>query len=184
MKTIKANKKAIKIACEIIKSGGIIIFPTETVYGIGASALNKSAIKKIYKIKGRSFDKPLQVLISDKKQIAEFAKEISTSAQELIKKYWPGSLTLVLKKRGSRNNTVGLRMPDHKFILKLIKETGPLAATSANISGKPAPINAKEVNITADLLIDGGKCKQGLASTVIDATAEKLIVLRNGSIKI
>lgn len=166
----------------MLKTGGVIIFPTETVYGIGALASDEKAIKRIYKIKKRSSDKPLQVLIADPRQVETLALDISAKARELMKKYWPGPLTLVFK--AASGNSVGIRMPKHDWLLKLIKETGPLAASSANLSGEPEPVSAQEVKIEADLLIDGGKCKLGEASTVVDVSTDPPLILREGKIKI
>lgn len=189
MQKLKINFQSIKEAVKLLKSGGVVIFPTETVYGIGVLASNENAIRKLFEIKNRSLDKPLQILIADIAQVDLFAAEISDKAKELIKKYWPGPLTLVFKKKPdisdlitASGNTVGLRMPADKNILKLIKMTGPLAASSANISGKSDPKLAEEVKIEADLLLDGGKCKMGQPSTVIDVSVDPPLILREGSI--
>ena len=189
MQKLKINSQSIKEAVKLLKSGGVVIFPTETVYGIGVLASNENAIRKLFEIKNRSLDKPLQILIADIAQVDLFAAEISDKAKELIKKYWPGPLTLVFKKKPdisdlitASGNTVGLRMPADKNILKLIKMTGPLAASSANISGKSDPKLAEEVKIEADLLLDGGKCKMGQPSTVIDVSVDPPLILREGSI--
>ena len=166
----------------MLNSGGVIIFPTETVYGIGALLTKEEAVKRIYEIKKRSPDKPLQVLIADPKQAEALAQEISKKAQELMGKYWPGPLTLIFK--AASGNSVGIRMPKHDWLLKLIKKTGPLAASSANLSGEPDPVSAGEVKIEADLLVDGGKCQLGEASTVVDVSVDPPLILREGKIKI
>lgn len=181
MERLKSSDESLKKAIQILKSGGVIIFPTETVYGIGTLASNEKAIKRIYEIKKRPSDKPLQILIADLKQVESLAQDISTKARELIKKYWPGPLTLVFKARSG--GSVGIRMPKHDWLLKLIKEIGPLAATSANLSGEPESLSAQEVRIEADLLIDGGKCKLGEASTVIDVSVDPPLILREGNLK-
>lgn len=172
-------------AVKILKSGGVIIFPTETVYGIGGLASIENAVKRIYEIKGRSFNKPLQILISDISQVELFASEISDKAKILMKEYWPGPLTLVFKKKSgifdiitASGNTVGLRMPDNQTVLELIRQAGPIAASSANLSGEPDPTSADEVKIEADLLLDGGKCKMGKASKVIDVSVDPPVILR------
>ena len=162
-------------------SGGVIIFPTETVYGIGTLASNGKGIKRIYEIKKRSPDKPLQILIADLKQAESLALDISPKARELMKKHWPGPLTLVFKARSG--GTVGIRMPKHDWLMKLIKETGPLAATSANLSGESEPVSVQEVKIEADLLVDGGKCKLGESSTVLDVSVDPPLILREGKLK-
>lgn len=181
MERLKATQASIKKAIEIINSGGVIIFPTETVYGIGCSIKSKDGIKRIYKIKGRDKKKPLQVLISDIKQLDGLVSRISTQAHTLIDKYWPGPLTIIFKNK-SGNGTIGVRMPDHKVALKLIGACGPLYATSANTSGDSPPVCAKDVTVEADLLLDGGDCTIKESSTVIDASTDHLKVIRKGRI--
>jgi L-threonylcarbamoyladenylate synthase len=181
MERLTQSEECLKKAIQTLRSGGVIIFPTETVYGIGALATNEKAIQRIYEIKKRSSDKPLQVLIADSKQVETLASGISNKARELMKKYWPGPLTLVFK--AVSGGSVGIRMPKHDWLLKLIKETGPLAASSANLSGEPDPTSAQEVKIEADLLIDGGKCKLGEASSVVDVSTDPPLILREGKLK-
>jgi len=189
MQKLKISPQALNEAEKILKNGGVVIFPTETVYGIGALASSESAVKRIFEVKKRPYGKPLQILISDISQVNQFASEISNKAKEVMKKYWPGPLTLIFKKKPkvsdiitSSGNTVGLRMPKNSTILKLIKEVGPIAASSANISGQPDPISPEEVKIEADLLLDGGRCKIGQASTVVDVSVDPPLVLREGKI--
>jgi L-threonylcarbamoyladenylate synthase len=189
MERLKFDEKSLKKAIEILKSGGVVIFPTETVYGIGALADKEEAIKRIFKIKNRPEDKPLQILIANLEQAKDLAQEIKGKSEELAKKYWPGPLTLVLKKKSSVSDlitaskeTVGLRMPAQDWLLKLISKVGPLAASSANLSGETDPSSALEVTIEADLLLDGGKCKLGQASTVVDVSVDPPLILREGRI--
>ncbi len=189
MRILKAGKQAIEEAVKTLKNGGVVVFPTETVYGIGALVSDESAIKQIFEIKKRPFDKPLQILISDIKQVDRFAAEISNKAREFMRKYWPGPMTLVFKKKPgisdlvtSSGKTVGLRMPAHPFTLELIREAGPMAASSANYSGEPDPSSAEEITIKAGLLIDGGKIKMGQSSTVIDVSSDPPLILREGKI--
>ncbi len=172
-------------AIKILKQGGVIIFPTETVYGIGCAYDNQEAIDRIYEIKKRPKDKPLQVLIADKKQLDDLAEGIPAEAQELIDKNWPGPLTIIVATGRDLslqyNGTLGIRMPDHPIALQIIRELGkPMAATSANISGEPAPTSVNEINIEADLTIDGGKTDQGIASSVIDFTVDPPKTIRKG----
>lgn len=178
---IQINQK-IKKSVEILRNGGVIIFPTETVYGIGCAYDNQEAIDRIYKIKNRPKDKPLQILIADKKQLEDLTTDIPKEAQEMIDKEWPGPITLILKvKNKNENKTIGIRMPDHPIALQIIKELGkPMAATSANLSGEPAPITIEQVRIKADLIIDGGKTEQGIASSVIDFTINPPKIIRKG----
>ena len=182
-------------AAELIKAGGIVAFPTETVYGIGTNAFDEEGVKKIYKIKNRPKNKPLPILLAESSQIKSVVAKISKKAEELMKKFWPGPLTIIFEKSvkvpnivSAGSQTVGVRIPDHKVIQELIKASGvPIVATSANKSGEEAPKDAQEVEKSLkeiDLILDGGKTKLGIPSTVVDATKEPLEVLREGSIKI
>ncbi|MBU0630117.1 MAG: threonylcarbamoyl-AMP synthase [Candidatus Margulisbacteria bacterium] len=158
-------------AIQILTSGGVVAFPTETVYGIGALLYSRKGINKIYKLKKRPRNKPLQVLVSSLAEARKLA-EFSPQALALARKAWPGPLTLVLPSlKGKR--TIGLRVPRHPLTLKLLKLTGPLAATSANESGEKPALTAFEVIAALpelDLVIDGGKARLGQASKVIDFT--------------
>ena len=168
----------LKNAIRILKSGGVIAFPTETVYGIGASLKCLPAIIRLFKIKKRPRSKPFQILIANMKQAQELGK-FNTKALELAEKYWPGPLTLVVYKTRKvpklvtgGTSKVGLRMPAHKTILDLIRKCGPIVATSANHSGEKPALTAKEVKTKlpeVDYILSG-KTKLGKASQVIDAT--------------
>ena len=169
----------LKRAIKILKSGGVIAFPTETVYGIGALLSKPKAIRKIYKIKKRPRNKPLQVLVASMRQAKELGN-FSPPALKLAKKRWPGPLTLVVHKTNKvpklvtgSTNKVGLRMPAHRTVLNLVRKGGPIAATSANISGKKPFLKAKEVEKSLAGLnyVLSGRVKFGKASKVIDATA-------------
>jgi L-threonylcarbamoyladenylate synthase len=165
-------------AIKVLKAGGVIAFPTETVYGIGALLSRPQAIARIYKIKQRPRNKPLQVLVSSLRQARELG-EFSDQALRLAKKGWPGPLTLVVRKTNkvpaivSRDKTVGLRVPAHRTVLNLIRNIGPIAATSANLSGEKPFRNSKEVaaGLPGLGLVLSGRVKLGKASKVIDATA-------------
>tara|TARA_R110002096_G_C14657316_1_gene727179 strand:+ start:4232 stop:5155 length:924 start_codon:yes stop_codon:yes gene_type:complete len=177
---------------EAIKSGDIVAFPTETVYGLGADAWNPSAIQKVFSTKGRPSDNPLIVHISEIEQVRDFASEIPDSASLLMEAFWPGPLTLVLKKVPTvldvvtaGLNTVAIRMPNHSIALEFISKTGPLVAPSANTSGKPSPTKAEHVllDFGSDFpVIDGGATSIGLESTVLDLTSETPTILRPGAI--
>ena len=198
-KIIKVTPEDIEIineAAQIIKNGGIVAFPTETVYGLGADAFNEEACNKIYEIKGRPSNKPLSLLVSDKDMIDSIAV-ITPIAQRLIDKFFPGSLTLILNRNVSSNyalsimyyalTTVGVRMPNNEIALSLIRATGnPIAAPSANLSGQAPPTNAYDVletfNGKIPLIIDGGVCEFGISSTIVDLTGESPIILRHGAI--
>lgn len=193
---INPEKPKIKIAANIIKSGGVVAFPTETVYGLGANALNPEAIKKIFEAKGRPLDNPLIVHINDKKDVYRLAKQIPKSAEKLMDKFWPGPLTLILNKSKivpeivtAGLDSVAIRLPSNKIALELIKESNaPIVAPSANLSGKPSPTLAKYV--IQDLLgkinviIDGGETEIGLESTVLDLTTNPPTLLRPGKVSL
>jgi L-threonylcarbamoyladenylate synthase len=198
-KIIKINFKnpeisKIKEAANTIKNGGLVAFPTETVYGLGANGLDKKATKKIFLVKGRPQDNPLILHISEIKQLHSLVNEIPNNAKKLIKQFWPGPLTIIFKKTKivpdivtCGLDTVAIRMPDNKIALELIKYAGvPIAAPSANISGRPSPTNAKHVieDLTGsiDMLIDGGSVNIGIESTVIDLTQNPPVILRPGKI--
>ncbi len=185
-------------AGRVLKDGGIVAFPTDTVYGLGAVYRDEKAVAKIFEAKGRDEGKPLSILVSNIDQVnllADFGSgEMSEKAVRLMKKYWPGALTLIFKKKpGIPDNvtaggeTIGIRMPDLDTTLKIIEAAGlPLAAPSANTSGKRSSVTAEDVaedlNGKIDMIIDGGACKVGLASTVVDMTGERPKILREGVI--
>ncbi|MCG1012329.1 threonylcarbamoyl-AMP synthase [Tepidanaerobacter sp. GT38] len=198
-KIIKVDKNQperdkIKMAAEIIRKGGLVAFPTETVYGLGGNALDEDAAKKIYAAKGRPQDNPLIVHIWDISQLNQLVKEIPEKARLLMDKFWPGPLTIIFHKNdvvpfGTTGglDTVAIRMPSHPVALELIKEAGvPIAAPSANISGKPSPVCAEEVaeDMTGriDMILDGGKASVGVESTVLDLSEEVPIILRPGGV--
>lgn len=177
-------------AAELIRQGNVVAFPTETVYGLGADAWNPSAVKKIYALKGRPEDNPLIIHLSAINQADDFAAKIPPAAEKLMKNCWPGPLTLVLKKKPevldaltSGLNTVALRIPDHPVALELIRLTGPLAAPSANLSGRPSPTNPTHIqrDFGRDFpVLEGGQSAIGLESTVLDLTRQPFTVLRPG----
>lgn len=197
-KTIKINKKKpekLKIlkAAAILKRGGVVAFPTDTVYGIGVNAINKDAIEKIYRIKKRDINKPLIILVgrkSDAKKIITF----STIVSKVIKNLWPGKLTIVGKLKNktlshlAKNGTIGVRMPKNKIYLALAKSCKfTVATTSANISGGKNSTSAQEVveklNDKIDLIINGGRTDSAQPSTVVDATGDKPKIIRKGELK-
>lgn len=201
MKTIISNieenedyNKIIKQAGDIIKAGGLVAFPTETVYGLGGDGLNPEASKKIYEAKGRPSDNPLILHICDLSQLKEIAVLEDDRAEKLAERFWPGPLTMVLKKKDivpksttGGLETVAVRMPDNKVALDLIKAANtPIAAPSANTSGRPSPTNGKRVaedlDGKIDMILDAGSVTIGLESSIIDLTAEKPCILRPGAV--
>ena len=190
------EKKKVGKAAGIIRKGGVVIFPTDTVYGIGARADRKVSVGRIFRIKGRAGNKPLILFIINKRDLNIYIKCIPAGAKKIIARFWPGALTMVFKAgRGirfpvkDRRGTVGIRMPDHRFLLAVLKKAGvPFATTSANISGQKSPTSVKDIPETmlnkADLVIDGGRTSKGKASTVLDLTAEPFRVLREGAVSL
>lgn len=189
------EKEIIEEAAKLIERGKLIAFPTETVYGLGADALNEEAVKKIFEVKGRPLDKPLSILIGRKEDLGQYVQEIPKVAEALIEKFWPGPLTLIFKTSSlipdimkGENNTIGIRMPDCRIALEIVKASRvPLACPSANLSGRPSPAKAEEVakdlGERIDLLLDGGKTKVGVESTVLDLTTSPPTILREGMLK-
>ena len=168
-------------AVELLRSGGVVAIPTETVYGLAASIECPEAIRKIFQIKGRPVNHPLIVHIADKKDIYRFATDIPSYVAPLIEHFWPGPLTLILKKTDlisplltGGHDTVGIRMPAHPIALEIIKRAGPIAAPSANRFGKISPTTAAHVKhdlgSSVDFIVDGGRCNIGIESTIVDAT--------------
>ena len=195
--TAKINKnnpepKIISQAAEIIKNGGLVAFPTETVYGLGADALNPEAVKKIYIAKGRPSDNPLILHVANINQVYKLV-EVNEAAEILMKKFWPAPLTLVMKAKNiipsvTRGglDTAAIRMPNNPVALALIEKSGtPIAAPSANLSGRPSPTDFESVfndmNGKIEMILDGGAVEVGIESTVIDITnPEKFLMLRPG----
>ena len=190
---LEATEENILICSNEIKNGELVGFPTETVYGLGASAFNSDAVKKIFIAKGRPQDNPLIVHISSFDDIEKVAREIPIVARVIAEKYMPGPITIVLKKNlnipdvvTANGDTVGIRMPNNKIALDLIKESGPIAAPSANISKHVSPTKAQHVyddlNGKIKYILDGGECTCGIESTVLDLTSEVPTILRPGAV--
>ena len=184
----------IKEAGEVLKKGGLVAFPTETVYGLGGDALNPDSSKKIYAAKGRPSDNPLIVHISNLKALEKIVKDIPSDALKLADKYWPGPLTMIFNKNDvvpkettGGLETVAVRMPSNKIARALIDASGGyIAAPSANLSGRPSPTVAKyvieDMDGRIDIILDGGESDVGLESTIVDFTEGKPIILRPGYI--
>ena len=186
----------LKTPANILKNGGLVIFPTETVYGIGTNAFNINAVKRLYEVKKRPLNKPISLLVSSMDMVNQIAKDISDIEYELMKKYFPGPFTIILKKSNivpdivtANQDTVGVRMPSNEIALKLIEYANvPIAAPSANISGKPSGTNidmiSKDFDGKVDFIIDGGESSLGIASTIVQVINGVPKVLRQGSLKI
>lgn len=190
----KTNTEELKIICNLIRNGELVIFPTETVYGIGANALDENAVGKIFIAKGRPSDNPLIVHIADKRTINEIAQDITEMEQILIDNFMPGPFTLILKRRPiipdivtAGLDTVAIRMPDNIIARGIIQFSGvPIAAPSANISGKPSGTNIqdirKELEGKVSAIVDGGETPIGIESTVVKVVDEVPVILRPGKI--
>ncbi|NLL00864.1 MAG: threonylcarbamoyl-AMP synthase [Clostridiales bacterium] len=188
------KKQDLYAAANIIKNGGLVAFPTETVYGLGADALNPKAAEKIYEAKGRPSDNPLIVHIAELKHMEQIARDIPDIAYKLAEVFWPGPLTIILNKNdivpfGTTGGltTVAIRLPASKIARSIISCSGGfIAAPSANVSGKPSPTMAEHViadmNGKIDMIIDGGKSTLGLESTIVDLSSNEPIILRPGCI--
>lgn len=188
------DNAVIKLSAEEIKKGNLVVFPTETVYGLGADGLNSVAVEKIFKAKNRPSDNPLILHIDNIDMLERLVGEIPDISKSLIESFWPGSLTLLFKKSKcipdivtAGLDTVAIRMPKNDIALKLIKESKtPIAAPSANISGRPSPTRSEHVEIDlkgkVNVILDGGKTNIGIESTVLDISEEIPIILRPGSV--
>lgn len=184
----------LKVAGEIIRNGGLVLFPTETVYGLGANGLDENAVKKIYKAKGREQDNPLILHVSNFDMVSKIAKNISDIEYTLMKTFWPGPFTIILNRTEIVPNivtagldTVGVRMPSGPIAKELISYAGiPIAAPSANISGRPSGTNIsdifEELSDKVDYIVDGGECEVGLESTVVRVVDGIPNILRPGKI--
>lgn len=191
---LKIDEDSLSAAKSIILSGGAVAFPTETVYGLGANALDTSAVNKIFEIKGRPNDNPLIVHVHKDFDITELVDEVPAYAKKLAEKFLPGPLTLVFKSKGKVSpavscglNTLAIRIPSHSGAQKFLKFIGlPIAAPSANISKHVSPTSAQHVLFDLDgkieIILDGGECKGGIESTVLDCTGDTPVVLRSGLI--
>ncbi|MDO8602671.1 MAG: L-threonylcarbamoyladenylate synthase [Candidatus Omnitrophota bacterium] len=179
------EEKLINEAAGVLKNGGLVVFPTETVYGIAANALNKDTLSRLYEIKKRPQDKPFSVHIADFDSLKQLEINLSKDAERVAMRFWPGPLTLVAL--NSRKEKIGLRMPDNTIALLLIKKAGvPVVAPSANLSGSKPPVSVEEVlsemDGCVDMILDGGRVRIGIESTVMDVTERPFKILRQGAI--
>lgn len=184
----------LKEISKIIKNGGIVVFPTETVYGIGTNGLNKESISRLYEVKQRPINKPISLLVSSIEMAETIAKDITDMEYKLMEKFFPGPLTIILKKKSivpdnltNNTDTVGVRMPDNIIAKELIEYANvPIATPSANISGKPSGTDINTImndfKDKVDYYIDGGKSKLGISSTIVKLENGYPVILREGSI--
>jgi L-threonylcarbamoyladenylate synthase len=186
------EKNAISFCLEILDSGGLVAFPTDTVYGLGCLAHDTGAIEKIYEAKVRPAEKALPILIGRIEDLQKITTEFPPIAKKLARRFWPGPLTLVLPKHPdlpeslSDSLTIGVRIPDHQVALKLLLAAGPMAVTSANLSGHASPRTAGQVlaqlNGLIEGVLDGGETPGGLPSTVVNCLGAEAVVLREGPV--
>ena len=193
-KLLLSIQQQVEQAITILKKGGIVAFPTDTVYGLGASMNIAQAVERIYQVKKRPRSMPLPLLFTEVSQIDKVAQSVPPVARLLAGKFWPGALTMVLFKSESvpdivsgGSKTIAIRIPDHPVPVALAQGVGtPIAGTSANLSGQPSALTADDVRAQlgykVDLIIDGGQCPGGRESTIVDLTMETQVILREGAI--
>jgi L-threonylcarbamoyladenylate synthase len=189
-----SDPKALAMAIDILSSGQLVAFPTDTVYGLGALVFDEQAVSRLYDVKERGMEKAIPVLIGDLDQLGQVSSGVNSMGQKLAKHFWPGALTIVVPRHPSIPEavtplpTVGVRMPRFEPTLDLLKLIGPLAVTSANISGQGSPSTAAGVSAQLggriSLILDGGVTPGGMPSTVVDCTKGQPVILREGPISL
>lgn len=190
------NKDELNNCVEIIKNGGIVVFPTETVYGIGTNAFCEKSVRKIYEIKNRPEEKPLSILLNNINQIEKYANINNNIERKIIENFMPGPITIILERKkglldhvAPEKSTIGIRIPNNNIILEILKKLDlPMVAPSANISGEPSATELKDVlevfKDKVDVCIDGGKCEISESSTIVQVIENKVQVIRQGKIKL
>jgi len=188
----KSFEKALEKSVSILNKGGLIVFPTDTVYGLAAKYDETEAVERIYQVKGRDQTKALAVLIANLDQLKNISTGISENGMKLTTLYWPGALTIILEKRDdlkvplSNDNSIGIRIPNDPFVQQLSERIGPLATTSANRSGYPSTNKVEDVleqiGDWVDLIVDGGESEGGIPSSVVDCRGDEIRILREGAI--
>jgi len=183
---------AIEGAVRVLRAGGLVAFPTDTVYGVGALAFDEDVVQSIYAVKERPDDKAIPILLGDAIDLPKVALGLTEIARRLAEHFWPGPLTIVVRKQPalpeavSATDTVGVRVPDHAVARQLLRSAGPMAVTSANLSGRTSPRTADEVvqqlGGRINLIVDGGTTPGGVPSTVVDCTGSEPFILREGPI--
>ena len=188
------HPNAVQFAIDVLRNGGLVAFPTDTVYGLAAPVDNVESIERLYVVKGRNTTKAIAVLLGDTDRLPQVAVDLSRSARQVAKHFWPGPLTMIVPRNPSLPDilaplpTIGVRIPDHPVALALLKAAGPLAVTSANISGEANTMSARQVmkqlKGRIHLVLDGGRAPGGVPSTVIDCTTPQPEILREGPISL
>lgn len=189
-----SSNEAIARALRVLKAGGLVAFPTDTVYGVGTLAFDGIAIESIYLAKDRPLEKAIPVLIGDVADLEKVGVDVPEVVRRLAARFWPGPLTLLIPKRAdlpeavSTTATVGVRIPNHEMARALLRAAGPMAVTSANISGRQSPVTAQAVfeqlGGRIPLIIDGGRTPGGIPSTLVDCTTAELKILREGPLRL
>ena len=185
-------QKEVDEIVSVLKSGGLVVFPTDTLYGIGADPFNENSVKKVYIAKNRPFDMPLSIAVSNEKMM-ESVTVLNDKARKLIRRFLPGPLTIMLTKKPtipdiltSGSNQVGVRIPDHPLALRIIDKFGPITATSANLHSRPDPVEAsiplKDLKNHAKICIDCGRTKYSTPSTIVDVSDGEAEIIRKGAI--
>jgi L-threonylcarbamoyladenylate synthase len=188
------DPQALSRALDVLQAGGLVAFPTDTVYGLGALIQIPASIQALYAVKGRQAAKAIPVLLSSSEELDRVVQSVSFMVRRLAEKLWPGPLTLVVPRRPdlpaelSSQTTIGVRMPDHPVALALLRLTGPLAVTSANRSGEASSVTAQEVadhlGGRIEIILDGGQTPGGISSTVVDCSGDTLVILRQGPVSL
>jgi len=186
------NPESISSALSLFRDGDIVAFPTDTVYGLGADPFQASGIIKLFEAKGRDSNKAIAILVGSVEQAHLVTDHMTEMAMILCEVFWPGGLTVIVPRKNtlpeliSNTDRIGIRMPNHPVALEMLRTFGPLATTSANLSGKPNAVSAKDVfdqlSNRVPLILDGGKCPGGVPSTVIDCSGSEPIILREGPV--
>ena len=180
LQVLKPTRAGLTRATQLIRSGGVIAFPTDTVYGLGAAADDEVATRRVFHIKGRPVGMPLILMVAAESQLENFV-HVDARSEAMIRRWWPGPLTLILHARGG--GTLGVRIPKHKVALELLRAAGPLMTTSANLHGQDPAMTAADAVLPGVMaVLDGGKAPGGVASTVLDLTGPEPHVLREGAI--
>ena len=192
----RPDESTLNLASKVIKGGGIVSFPTDTLYALGADATSEQAIKQLYKLKRKDRKEPVAIFIRNVDEANSYVEEISLAAQYLMEQFWPGSLTLIFKSDSeklrpilSETNKLGIRLSPNRLVTSLLERSGvPITATSANISGRRASATASGVryyfNNRIELILDGGKAQNLLPSTVVDVSSEQIVLLRAGALPV
>lgn len=180
---------------KVLRSDGVVIFPTETVYGIGGNALSENAINRIYEVKKRPINKAVNIFVKDKSEIVKYAEIRNELEEKIINNFMPGPITIILRKKESKiakkvtcnNDTIGIRIPNNEIAKKILDECEfPIAVPSANISGKPSGVVLSDIiedfKDKVDIFIDGGICKESISSTIVKVEQGEIVILREGSI--